>query len=322
MESTAGATMEKLTLCMDTLVTQIAHGDAAPSALESAQAELFRIERLLNFYSDDSDIGRLNRAAGSGYVALSPEAFALLTQARALAEATGGAFDPTVGPLVRAWRAARDNGSVPSGEELARAARLVDYRDIQTDAACRSAGLRRPGQAIDLGGIAKGYVADCIAATYRGAGVTSGLINAGGDIATVGNRPDGRPWRIGLQHPRKERGRWFAIIQSSGQAVATSGDYERYHEVQGVRYHHLIDARTGYPAKSGLISVTVVAERATDADAWATAVFVLGRDAGIELIRRIGSAEAVLVAENGSVYISRSLRSRARIGRIGRQVYF
>lgn len=314
--------MEKLTLCMDTLVSQVAHGAAAQSALESAEAELLRLIRLLSFYNDESEIGRLNRAAGSGTVSLSAEAFALLTQAKTLAEATGGAFDPTIGPLVRAWRTARASESVPGAAELASAVSLVNYGDIQIDAAFRSAGLRRSGQSVDLGGIAKGYIADCIAAIYHVVGIKSGFINAGGDVATVGSRPDGSPWRIGLQHPRKERGSTFGVVPVSGQAVVTSGDYERYHEVQGVRYHHLLDARTGYPATSGLMSVTVIAERAADADALATAVFILGADAGIELIRRIGSLEAVLVAESGSVYISRSLRGRARIGRIGRQIFF
>lgn len=314
--------MEKHTFCMDTLVAQMAHGDAASAALTAAEAEMFRLVRLLNFYSDDSDIGQLNLAAGNRDVTLGAETFGLLTQAKTLAGATGGAFDPTVGPLVRLWRTARSNGSLPPPAELARAARLVDYRDIGLDAARQVAGLRRPGQAIDLGGIAKGYVADRMADVHRAAGVTSGLINAGGDVATVGGRPDGGPWRIGLQHPRKARGQWFAVVPASGQAVVTSGDYERFHEVQGVRYHHLVDAQTGYPAASGLMSVTVMAERAADADAFATAVFVLGADAGVELIRRIGSLEAVLVAKSGTVLISRSLKGRARIGRIGRQLYF
>lgn len=314
--------MEKHTLCMDTLVTQMAYGDVAPAALASAETEMLRLVRLLNFYSDDSDISQLSRAAGSGDVTLGAETFDLLTRAKALAGATGGAFDPTVGPLVRLWRTARSDGSLPAPAELARAARLVDYRDIWLDAARRSAALRHPGQAVDLGGIAKGYVADRMADVYRAAGVTSGLINAGGDVATIGDRPDGGPWRIGLQHPRKARGRWFAIVPANGQAVVTSGDYERFHEVHGVRYHHLIDAQTGYPAASGLISVTAMAARAADADALATAVFVLGADAGIELIRQIGSLEAILVAKSGTVLISRSLKGRAQIGRIGRQVYF
>jgi thiamine biosynthesis lipoprotein len=307
---------------MDTLVTQIGHGASGPAAIAGAETEMLRLERLLSFYSSESDVGKLNLAAGSREVSLSAEAIDVLGRAKALAEATDGAFDPTIGPLVRAWRAARAEGTVPSPEALRIATCLVDHRDLRVDAVRQSAGLRRTGQAVDLGGIAKGYIADRMADVHREAGVTSGLINAGGDIVAVGSRPDGRPWRIGLQHPRRRRGRWFAVVPAANQAVVTSGDYERYHEVRGTRYHHLLDARTGYPAISGLISVTVIAERAVDADALATAVFVLGADAGVELVRRIGSCQAVLVTGDGTVLISKSLTGRARIGCLGRRRYF
>lgn len=307
---------------MDTLVTQVAHGASGPMATAAAEAEMLRLARLLSFYSSESDIGKLNLAAGSGDVRLSAEAIDALSRAMSVAKATDGAFDPTIGPLVQAWRAARSEGTVPSPKALERAISLVDHRDLQVDAACQSAGLRRPGQAVDLGGIAKGYIADRMADVHRAAGVTSGLINAGGDILAVGGRPDGRPWRIGLQHPRRRRGRWFGVVPVIDQAVVTSGDYERYHEVQGVRYHHLLDAGTGYPAVSGLVSVTVIAEHAVDADALATAVFIIGADAGIEVIRRVGSCQAVLVTTDGTVLISRSLRGRARVGCLRRRLYF
>jgi len=166
------------------------------------------------------------------------------------------------------------------------------------------------GQSIDLGGIGKGYAGDRVLEIFRGFGVTSAYSNLGGNVVSLGTKPDGSPWRIGIQHPRQEE-RLIGVVSVAGQSVVTSGDYQRYavgHN--GKRYHHILNPLTGYPAESGLVSVTIIAEKSMAADALSTAVFVAGMDKGLELLKNYPQVEAVLVDSKIEVFITRGLKDR------------
>jgi thiamine biosynthesis lipoprotein len=230
----------------------------------------------------------------------------VLRRAAAFSEMTGGCFDATVAPLMDAWDFRR--GAVPGEDEIARASSLVDYRGLTLYRMRHAAALKRLGQAIDLGGIAKGYAGDLMMDVFRRHGVRSALSNFGGGVSALGARPDGSPWRVGIRHPRAEG--LIGAVSVEGSAVVTSGDYERCFFAGGRRYHHLIDPRTGRPAASGLISVTVVAPSGLTADALSTALFVAGLERGLKWIGRTRGAGAVLIDEGMRVFVTRDLSSR------------
>ncbi|TYO98156.1 thiamine biosynthesis lipoprotein [Geothermobacter ehrlichii] len=291
-------------MLMGTIVEVVAFGDRKPTlaAIDRALDEMARIEELMSPRRPGSDLARL--AAARDFVTLSPETARLLRLSLAINRRSGGAFDPTLGALKRLWDIEGEHPAVPDEAALRRALALTGPDRLLLDG--DRARVAAPGVGVDLGGIAKGYAIDRAAAVLRQAGITHASINAGGDLRLIGDR-FGRPWRIGIQHPRRQ-GEMLAILELEDAAVVTSGDYERYFMADGKRYHHIFDPATGRPAR-GCQSVTVVAGDAVRADALATAAFVLGPKRGLELLRREG-VEGVLVAADGRTLVTEGLKGR------------
>ena len=254
-----------------------------------------------------SELDAVNAAAGRQAVAVSGDIFAVVAAGLRYGELTAGAFDVTVGPLVALWDIKGDSHLVPAPADQAATRALVDYGAVELDPARPAIRLLREGMRLDLGGIAKGYAADRAVALLAEAGVKRALVDFGGNIHTLGRRSADRPWRIGVQDPLLRRGEYLGILEVSDRAVVTSGVYERYFERDGVRYHHILDPTTGAPARTGLLSVTVVAEKSTDADALSTGVFVLGPERGMALVRTLAGVEVVLVTEDRHVIVSPGL---------------
>ncbi len=297
---------------LGTIISQEIYGKNGQQVSEEAMAKLKYLEDLMTINAPGGDSNKLNENAGKGYVEISPETISVLKSARKISDLSeGAAFDITVAPVVKAWGIGTDNPQVPSEETLAELVPLINYRDVQIDEANNKASLAKPGQMIDLGGIAKGYAGDILREIYRENGIKSGLINLGGNIIALGSKPDGSNWSIGIQNPRSETGEIVGIIHVSDTAVVTSGDYQRYFEKDGKRYCHIIDPYTGYPAESGLMSVTIITSSSTDADGLAKA-FVLGLDKGRELVekynRLYGQAEAVFITTDKKIYVTPGLQ--------------
>lgn len=283
---------------MDTYVTLTARGLGSDELLERCAMRLTELENALSAYRPGSDIRRLNEAGGD-WTALGEDAFKLLEESLRYAELTGGAFDPTIFSAMNAWDGM--SGSViPSDEALERLKPLVDYTGIELDEAGKRARLK-PGQAIDLGAIAKGYAADCLFAIYREAGC-AGIINLGGNIYAAGEKENGGKWRVGVRDPRGNGG-MIEVIDASDISAVTSGDYQRFFESGGERYHHILDPETLKPARTDLHSVTVICESSAKADALATAVFVMGREAGGELLSREGLSALAVTEDWEAVWI-------------------
>jgi thiamine biosynthesis lipoprotein len=291
-------------LLMGTVVEITAFGPEAATgeAVERAFAELSRVERLMSPHLEQSDLSRLTRAPQGAELSL--ETIGLLQRSLELNRISSGAFDPTLGQLKQLWGVEGDQPHLPSAAEIAAVLQQTGPQRLTIE------GLRvtksAPGLAIDLGGIAKGYAIDRAADLLRQAGVTQASINAGGDLRLLGDR-QGRPWRIGIQHPRKP-GELLAVLSLTDRAVVTSGDYERFFEIDGVRYHHIFDPATGRPA-TACQSVTIVAADATLADALATAAFILGPETGRELLESQG-AEGILVGADGQVLTTAGLKGQ------------
>jgi len=278
-----------------------ADGDALVAA---AFTEMRRIEALMSPHLEQSDLWRLNHSAEPQVV--SPETAAVLALGQRIALVSDGAFDMTLGGVKELWDIEGDHPRVPGDAELASALEGIGPRAIVLDDTRVTKAV--PRLQIDLGGIAKGYAIDRAIAVLRNGGARRASVNAGGDIRLLGDR-GGRPWRIGIQHPRQS-GELLATLELAETAVVTSGDYERYFEQDGLRYHHLFDPATGQPARR-CQSVTVVAADAASADALATAAFVLGPERGLELLQRQGAA-GVVVDAGGKVHVSPVLEERLR----------
>ncbi|MDH4065423.1 MAG: FAD:protein FMN transferase [Acidobacteriota bacterium] len=288
--------------------------ETATRAIGDAFAEFERIEAALSVWRDGSDVQRLNAAAGVGPVAVGTDTRVVLRAAAEASRLTHGAFDITFGALSDVWRFDHDQDNrIPAPDEIADRLPLIDYAAVVVDETAGTAEIRRAGVRVHLGGIGKGYAVDRAVAILRDAGFADFLIQAGGDLYAGGRRGD-RPWRVGLQDPRGDANEHFATIDLEDETFSTSGDYERFFIESGVRYHHLLDPRTGQPAR-GCRSVTILARSALVADWLSTGVFILGPEEGLALVESLPEAEAVIVTAGNEVRVSNGLRDRLTVER-------
>lgn len=262
---------------------------------------------------DDTELMRINRSAGRAPVAVSEDTFAVIEAGVRLSEATNGAFDITVGPLILLWGIGTPRERVPSEAEIEAVLPLIDYSRVELDAKARTVYLPLEGMAIDVGGIAKGFAVEEAARLLRESGVQHAVLDFGGDIYTVGIRRDGDPWRIGLQNPDSGRGSIIGIINSSDNAVVTSGAYERFFVEDGHRYHHLFDVTTGHPARNSLTSVTAMANDAMVADVYSTAGYIVGLEDGLRLFNDSVEVEGIFVTEDRTVHVTPGMEGVFRI---------
>jgi thiamine biosynthesis lipoprotein len=292
-------------------VTLPASDDARTAA--GAVIGLFqRLEGDLSEWREGSSLAEVNRRAGGEPVEVPPDLLALVERSLEIAERTGGAFDPTWAALWGVWDFQAEEPEVPDLEAIAEAAARVDWRKVELIREAGTIRLPEPGMKIGLGGIAKGYALDRAAELLRSRGHRDFLIVAGGQVYAGGRRGD-RPWRIGVRDPRGDATDAFALLDlDGGLSSSTSGDYESYFEIGGVRYHHILDPRTGRPTR-GLTSATVISPDATLADALSTALMVLGPDRGLALAEEWPEVEAVLVGEGGALVTTSGLAGRLEV---------
>jgi thiamine biosynthesis lipoprotein len=279
----------------------------ALSAFEEVFFEIERLESLMSTWRDDSDVARLNAAAGVRPVPVSPETRNVLLLARQASELTSGKFDITFAALSDLWRFDHDQDNrIPDPDDIRARLPLIDYRAVEVDPRAGTAFITRPGIRVHLGGIGKGYAVDRAADILRRRGLNDFMIQAGGDLYVSGRRGD-RHWRLAIRDPRGPADQSFAALELSNGTFSTSGDYERAFLKDGQRYHHILDPDTGEPAR-GCRSVTLVSPRAVFADALATGVFVLGPVEGMALIERLPDVEGVIVSDKNDVLVSSGLR--------------
>ncbi len=285
---------------MDTFVSITIYAEKEPENWHQHVAEAFNrvheIEEMATSYSDSSAVGRVNSAAGEHAVEVPPDVIAIIRQAIDIGRASDGAFDISILPVLRLWHFKSPTPSVPDSQVVAAKRRLVDFREVRIDS--DRVYLPRAGMGLDLGGIAKGYAVDCAAQVLSAHGYRDFLVEAGGDLRAVAGELTKGLRKIWIRHPR-QRERYFAYIEMDDGAVATSGDYERYFELGGKRYHHIIDPGTGYPSRP-VVSVTIFAGTTALADAYSTAVFVLGPQRGFELLQRHPEIAGLIIYQDGA----------------------
>lgn len=299
---------------MDTVMTVTVYGKEAEKAARAVQAKVNDLDKLWSRTDENSEISALNAHAGEGtWVTLSPETAELLARALEMKKESGGSFDPLLAPVMDAWGFTREEHRVPGEEELSALLSLTGPDpELTYDEGFENAKARLSveGQELDLGGIAKGMATHYAARAAREYDIDGLLLDLGGNLHTWGKKPDGSDWKVGVKDPNNTETLLCAFVMND-RTCSTSGGYERYFEQDGVTYHHIIDPADGYPAESGLISVTVIGDSVW-ADACSTAFFVLGADKALDIWRAgeglAGEADLILVTEDGHVYITDGLK--------------
>ena len=277
--------------------------DWALAGIEAGVKEIQRIERLLTTFSEDSETNLINNNAGIAPVTVSREVFELIERSKRISQITQGAFDISYGSIdKRLWNFDPGMTSLPDEKTAKKMVRLIDYKNIVLDHARTSVMLKEKGMRIGFGGIGKGYAAEKAKSVMRAMDVPGGVVNASGDLTTWGFQPGGKPWTIGIVDPDAP-GTVIGVLDITDMAVATSGNYEKYALIDGKRYSHTINPRTGLPV-AGIKSVTVVCPYAEIADAMATPVMVMGVKAGMDMINQLDHLEAVVIDDDGQVFVS------------------
>lgn len=293
---------------LGTLIQLVAYGENAKIAIEEAIDRLNEIDDKMSVFKPSSEISIINKNAGIQANEISLDTLFVIKKSIEYSVLTDGAIDITIRPLINLWRIGTDSQRIPTKSEINKIISLVDYTDLFIDKD-NSVTLLYKNQAIDLGGIAKGYAADESRDIFKKYNIKSALINLGGNIFALGNKPYANLWNIGIQNPLSDRGDYVGIISVSNKSVVTSGNYEKFFEVDGKRYSHLIDPRTGYPSSNGIISATIVSSDSIVGDALTTAIYILGLEKSINLINKLQNIEAIIITEDKKIHFTPGIKN-------------
>ena len=298
------------TVCSIQLFTEKPQTEVEP-VLQACIRRLEDLERHVSANAEASTLIDINNMAGLSAVSVPADIYPLFERAAFFAEKTDGAFNPVIGSVVKLWNIGFENARKPEDQDIRNALFRTGYKDLQLTA--DTVFLKKGGMKLDLGAIAKGFAADALARIVQQAGIAHALVDIGGTIATVGKRPDGNLWNIGIRDPRVRQGQPVIAASIENRSISTSGSYERYFEQNGIRYHHILDPATGYPVRNNLIAVSVFSDSATDADALSTACFVLGYEKAVKLLPELSGAEALFIFDDNSVRATGGLQQHITI---------
>ncbi len=308
-QSFAGKYIEQSQFLLDTVTTIKIYNYRDEKLLTDAFGRIAAFEKELSRYHFESDVSKINNADAGTLVKTGSNVIQILSTAIRYAEISGGAFDPSIGPLVDLWGFGRKNPQIPSAQELKRVLPLVNFREIHINSETEEAGFNKPEMRLDLGGITKGWIADEIARYLIDNGAEHFIIDLGGNVRLAGGKPDGASFVIGLQDPFNDRGSYMGLLTLKEGSIITSGVYERYFEIDGIRYHHILDTKTGYPVENMLASVTIISPYSMDGDALSTAIFALGLQAGLEMVMNLKDIEAVFITRQKNIIVTPAIAS-------------
>lgn len=295
--------MKRNIFAMGTSITIDVYGKASPEILEEAEKRIYEIESLLSVTDSKSEIYRINHNSGKEN-AVSKETAHLISSALEISRETKGAFDPTIYPVLRAWGFTTESYQVPTEEELVSLMKNVGYDKVKLN---DNTIFTLEGMQLDLGGIAKGYTGDIVSELLKKDGVSSAIINLGGNVQLIGAKPNGSPWRIGIKAPNKEG--YIGVLELTNCAAVTSGGYERnFTGEDGKIYSHILDPATGKPVDSEMLSATVIGKEGRICDAFSTALFVMGTEKSISYWEKVKNFEMILLTDNQEIYITKNLK--------------
>jgi len=282
--------------------------EKADKVINECIQRIKEIEQKMSTNIDSSDVMDVNKNAGKQSVKVSNETMYVAKKSLEYSHLTNGKFNLTVYPLVNLWGIGTENARVPSQNEINEAINNINYNDVVFDETKNTIYLKKENQGIHLGAIAKGYVGDEIKKIFIENDIKSAFVNLGGNVMAYETKVDGSKWRIGIQNPLDTRGEYLGVVSVENKSIVTSGNYERYFEQDGKRYHHILDATIGYPADTGIISTSIITESGIDADALSTSIYLIGLDEGRKLIESLDGVEAIFVTKDKEVYTTSGLK--------------
>lgn len=291
---------------MGTYVIVQVYDEGKEEAIDLAFERIKELEEKITMNDDGTELFQINQSAGKSKVKVSDDLFELLEKSAEYSESPDDGFDYTIGPIVDLWRIGYDDARLPSQDEIDAALSLVEHEQVQLNAEDQTVYLEKPGMAVDLGAIAKGYIADEAMQVLIDEGVTVGMVDLGGNLLIRGDSPKREEggWNVGVQDPFSTRGEIAGFLNLKDRSIVTSGIYERYLEVDGVQYHHLLSPETGYPFDNDIAGVTIISEKSIDGDALSTGVFSLGLEEGLAYVNDLEEIEAVFVTKDRDLYTS------------------
>lgn len=299
---------------MGTVITLSLYDQQDQAILDKAFQAIKNLENDLSLNSANTLLDEVNANAGIVPTVVNDQMFEVVERGLYYSQLTEGSFDISVGPLVKLWNIGFPEARVPSQEEIHATLPLINYQNVQLDPSKHTILLKEPGMKLDLGSIAKGYAADEIARILRAEGVNHALIDLGGNVFTLGTKPDGSSWKVGIQDPFNPRGEIVGFIPVVNKSIVTSGIYERYLEVDGKSYHHILNPHTGYPFENDIAGVTIISDFSIDGDALSTSVFSRGIEEGIAFVNALKGIEAIFISKDYHIYLTDGIREDFVLG--------
>lgn len=287
---------------LGTVIQLRVYGSSGERAIHEAMKRLNDIDDKMSVFKENSDVSMINKKAGISAHQVGEDTYFVIKKAVEYSKLSEGTFDPTIRPVVSLWRIGSNNPRIPSKNEITKNLKLVNYEDIILSEEDNSIGLKHVKQAIDVGGIAKGYAADEVKKIFKNYKIKSALIDLGGNIFALGKKPDNTLWKVGIQNPFNNRGEYVGLISVENRSIVTSGNYERYFMKNGKTYHHIIDPKTGYPSESEIISATIISDYSIDGDGLSTGVYIMGLEKSTKIIEALKGIEAIFITINKEIY--------------------
>lgn len=300
-------------LFMGTAIKVTLYDNSSEEILDEVFKRIVEIENLVSINKEDTELSELNKNAGVSKVKLSDTSYTIIKEGLRYSELSDGEYDISIGPLVKLWSIGLPEAKIPTEEEIKEIINYIDYSNIEMNDSTKEVFLSKKGMMLDLGSIAKGYVADEIVTLLKELGVNKAIIDLGGNIYALGSKEEDKGWNIGIQNPFDDRGNAIGTIQVSNKSIVTTGVYERFIEDNGVKYHHILNPKTGYPYDTEIAGVSIVAEKSIDADALSTLIFTKGLDEGLRLVEELENVEAVFITNEKELYTTKGLKDNFKL---------
>lgn len=300
-------------LFMGTVIKVTLYDGEVEKILDKVFNRIVEIENLVSINKEGTELTKLNKSAGVSKVKLNDTSYDIIKKGVEYSKLSKGAYDISIGPLVKLWSIGLPEAKVPTEEEIKEAMKYIDYSKIETNDSTKEVFLQQKGMMLDLGSIAKGYAADEVVKILKAEGVEKAIIDLGGNIYVLGSKNQNKDWNIGIQDPFSDRGNVVGSIEVSNKSIVTTGIYERFIEKDGVKYHHILNPKTGYPYKTEIAGVSIVADKSIDADALSTLIFTKGLDEGLKLVEDLENVDAVFVTNEHEVYITEGLKESFKL---------
>lgn len=300
-------------LFMGTAIKVTLYNGGSEEILDKAFKRVIQLEDLVSINKDGTEIVDLNKNSGIKPVKLSDDSFKIIEKGLEYSKASKGGYDITIGPLVKLWSIGLPEAKVPNKKEISESIKHVDYSKLKINKDSNEVFLSEKGMMIDLGSIAKGYAADEIVKLLKEEGVKEAIVDLGGNIYALGKKEGNKNWKIGIQDPNTERGNVVGTVETFNKSVVTTGVYERFIEKDDIKYHHILNPKTGYPYKTDIAGVSIIADKSIDADALSTLIFTKGLDEGLKFIETLDGVDAIFIMNDRKVYITEGVRDSFKL---------